>query len=238
MGQGDSKHSEKDEIELEDADTEEGLTKLLRVHLSRLIVYAESADCHLQRQVAEKLANEAVKPERQVQIVELGGLKLLLPLTQSTDTDVQRLAAHALANLSVNSDNQMMMAEEGGIEMLVALLSSSNEHVQRQGSKALANLGVNVANKEKIARAGGGPLIELAGSAAAAGVLAVEAVAALANLAVNDNNEVEIAGRRAGAHPGPAPPRSVDLQSRCARALATSASTAGRALANLTTNGK
>jgi hypothetical protein len=40
--------------------------------------------------------------DRQVQIVELDGLQLLLPLTQSKDTEVQRLAAHALANLSVN----------------------------------------------------------------------------------------------------------------------------------------
>lgn len=42
--------------------------------------------------------------DRQVQIVELEGLKLLLPLTQSKDTEVQRLAAHALANLSVNCE--------------------------------------------------------------------------------------------------------------------------------------
>lgn len=53
-------------------------------------------------QVAEKLANEAVKSNRQVQIVEYGGLKLLVPLTKSKDQEVQRLAAHALANLSVN----------------------------------------------------------------------------------------------------------------------------------------
>lgn len=53
-------------------------------------------------QVAEKLANEAVKSNRQVQIVEYGGLKLLVPLTKSVDQEVQRLAAHALANLSVN----------------------------------------------------------------------------------------------------------------------------------------
>jgi hypothetical protein len=53
-------------------------------------------------QVAEKLANEAVKSNRQVQIVEYGGLRLLVPLTKSVDPEVQRLAAHALANLSVN----------------------------------------------------------------------------------------------------------------------------------------
>lgn len=52
--------------------------------------------------MAEKLANEAVKPNRQVQIVQYGGLRLLVPLTRSSDEEVQRLAAHALANLSVN----------------------------------------------------------------------------------------------------------------------------------------
>lgn len=41
---------------------------------------------------------------RQAQIVELGGLKLLLPLTQSKDVEVQRLAVHALANLSVDGE--------------------------------------------------------------------------------------------------------------------------------------
>jgi hypothetical protein len=74
----------------------------LKLNLSRLIVYADSADIKLQREVAEKLANEAVKASRQIQIVEYGGLKLLVPLAKSSDIEVQRLAAHALANLSVN----------------------------------------------------------------------------------------------------------------------------------------
>lgn len=39
----------------------EDYTQVLRVNLARLIVYAESADPLLQREVAEKLANEAVK---------------------------------------------------------------------------------------------------------------------------------------------------------------------------------
>jgi hypothetical protein len=86
----------------------------LRVNLSRLIVYAESADHTLQREVAERLANEAVKPSRQAQIVEYGGLRLLVPLTKSTDAEVQRLSAHALANLSVTAENQVQMAREGG----------------------------------------------------------------------------------------------------------------------------
>lgn len=45
-----------------------------------------------------------ISASRQAQIVELGGLKLLLPLTQSRDVEVQRLAVHALANLSVNGE--------------------------------------------------------------------------------------------------------------------------------------
>lgn len=53
--------------------------------------YAQSADTALQREVAERLANEAVKEDRQKQIVELDGLKLLLPLTESTDSEVNAL---------------------------------------------------------------------------------------------------------------------------------------------------
>jgi hypothetical protein len=42
---------------------DETFTELLRINLQRLIVYAKSADTSLQREVAEKLANEAVKRE-------------------------------------------------------------------------------------------------------------------------------------------------------------------------------
>lgn len=146
-----------------DPSTEEGFTDALRLHLQRLIVYAEGTVPELQREVAEKLANEAVKPQRQAQIVELGGLQLLLPLTRSSDPEVQRLAAHALANLSVLPENQVKMANEGkawpeglppwvcvwrgvrsplsrvagGLEMLVRLLQSPNELVQRQAAKGM-----------------------------------------------------------------------------------------------------
>lgn len=41
--------------------TDDAFTEALRVNLQRLIVYAKSADTSLQREVAEKLANEAVK---------------------------------------------------------------------------------------------------------------------------------------------------------------------------------
>ena len=169
MGGSESKTEINDVVVADGGD--DGLTESLRINLSRLIAYAESADVGLQREVAERLANEAVKreyinpchrsfcasqlltahfgplycaAERQAQIAELGGLRLLLPLTKSSDPEVQRLAAHALANLSVNADNQSAMAENGGIEMLIDILGSPTEHLQRQACKSLANLGVNV----------------------------------------------------------------------------------------------
>lgn len=76
------------------------------------------------------------------------------------------------------------MAEEGAVECLIELLDHPNDLIQRQAAKALANLGVNNDNKIKIAKVGGVPqLVKLAG----VGTLGVrvEAVAALANLAVN-----------------------------------------------------
>jgi hypothetical protein len=100
------------------------------------------------------------------------------------------------------------MAKEGAIEMLVELLVSDHEvnrkllHdsqisnpydvfylklIQRQAAKALANLGVNAENKRKIAVAGGIPrLIRIAGLNQIS--VKIEAIAALANLAVSGIN--------------------------------------------------
>ena len=53
---------------------DEGFIEELELHLARLITYADGAEPEIQREVAERLANEAVKPRRQGQIVKLGGL--------------------------------------------------------------------------------------------------------------------------------------------------------------------
>jgi len=180
------------EDEEDNGEEESAFIESLRLHLVRLIAYAESAEVRLQREVAEKLANEAVKPERQVQIVELGGLRLLIPLTKSSDSEVQRLSAHALANLSVNADNQRLMASGGAIDALIILLDSSLMQTQRQSAKALANLGVLLENKRTIAVAGAIPKLVRLTQPEISIAVKIEAVAALANLAVNDVNEVEI----------------------------------------------
>lgn len=100
------------------------------LHLRRLIAYAEGADAQLQREVAERLANEAVRGDQQERIVRCGGLALLGPLTRSADVEVQRLATHALANLSVLPANQALMAPDG-VAMLVDLLRTSGQQTVR-----------------------------------------------------------------------------------------------------------
>jgi len=179
------------EIVSDDEEESSDFVESLKVNLTRLIAYAQSADVVLQREVAERLANEAVKPDRQVQIVECDGLRLLVPLVKSEDTDVRRLAAHALANLSVNQQNQILMAKEGAIEMLIGLLSTPHALAQRQSAKALANLGVNADNKRNIVLAGAiPPLVELMFSENVS--VRIEAVAAVANLAVLSANATDI----------------------------------------------
>lgn len=173
-------------------------------------------------------ANEAVLPERRAQIVELGGLELLLPLTKSPDIEVQRLAAHALANLSVLPENQVTIAEQGGVEMLIPLLASPSVKVQQQAAKGLANLGVNAENKRSIAAAGGiKALLPLLSSPQARVV--VECIAALANLAVDDDNEAAIGESGALA--------SILTAAKTFNGNAEVANQCARALRNLSVNG-
>ena len=88
-----------------------------------------------------------------------------------------------------------MMAKEGAIEMLVDLLASDHELIQRQAAKALANLGVNSDNKRKIALAGGIPkLIRLASVHQIS--VKIEAIAALANLAVSGKHGSQHEGNK------------------------------------------
>lgn len=123
------------------------------------------------------------------------------------------------------------MAQNGGIEMIITLLNSPSDQVQRQAAKALANLGVNSIikfyilyiclddNKELITKAGGLPPLIAAAKSENVGV-EIEAIAALANLAVNDVNEVEI-GKLGGIEPiiEVCKKPNLDLQSQAARAL-------------------
>lgn len=116
---------------------DESFTEALKLNLTRLVVYAEGANPALQREVAERLANEAVRADRQKQIVEHGGLKLLVPLTRSLEPEVRGLAAHALANLSVHPDNIAAMAAPENLPLLVSLLGDTHQHSQRQAAKGM-----------------------------------------------------------------------------------------------------
>ncbi|RLN85301.1 hypothetical protein BBJ28_00014064 [Nothophytophthora sp. Chile5] len=192
-----AKGGSKDEFTFED-DGASPLVLSLRVNLQRLIVYARSADTTLQREVAEKLANEAVKRASCLLIVELDGLQLLLPLTKSKDTEVQRLAAHALANLSVNLDNKERIAKAGGIKPLINLASSRQIGVAVEAIAALANLAVNDANEVEIAREGGlKPIIDGAHSESVE--LQSQVARALRNLSVNRTSKPRTSASLAAA---------------------------------------
>ena len=194
----------------------------LRTNMQRLIIYAQSTDASLQREVAERLANEAVHADRRRLIIELDGLSLLLPLMRSTDSEIQRLAAHSLANLSVEDANQVEIVRRGALEPLVALTRSPVQAVARQAAKALANLAVHAGNKRAIAAAGAfAQLIELTQPGHSVQVM-VEAVAALANLSVDDENELAIGRDLGGVRVLVATARDArddELLCQCARAL-------------------
>ena len=167
----------------------ENFSEALRTNLQRLFLYASSSDAGVQREVAERLANEAVLRERQEQIVKLGGLTLLVPLAQSPDVEVQRLATHALANLSALAANQLAIAEvPGGLEALAVLLGSAHAEVQRQAAKTVANISVVPATMKALAARGClQPLLAMLSSPLPR--TRVEAIAAVSNLAVDDANE-------------------------------------------------
>lgn len=61
MGTGESKGERVNDDLVILEDDGDSLSDALRTNLTRLITYAKNADPDLQRQVAEKLANEAVK---------------------------------------------------------------------------------------------------------------------------------------------------------------------------------
>lgn len=101
---------------------------------------------------------------------------------------VKRFIIEYLSNFIFDSaDNQKLMAGEGAIQSLISLLDSSSELIQRQSAKALANLGVNPENKCHISELGGIPkLLRLCEPRVHVSVK-IEAIAAIANLAVNGN---------------------------------------------------
>ena len=195
----------------------------LRTNLPRLFTYARSLDPKTQMLVAERLANEAVVPRRQGEIVALGGLTLLVPLAGSRDAEVQRLATHALANLSAFAANQRAIASTPGcLAALLLLLASPLPEVQRQAAKTVANISVVADNMKLIAAAGGiPPLVALLSSRAPK--TRVEAIAAVANLAVDDANERLLVAAGALARIVASLPRPLpvdaDLCTQVARAL-------------------
>ena len=121
-------------------------------------------------------------------------MKLLVPLMRSSEPEVQRLATHALANLSALPSNQRAIADPPEcLEVWFTLLRSKFPEVQRQGAKTVANVSVVPDVMRTIAARGGlQPLVALLSSPHPKA--RVEAIAAVANLAVDGENEKCLGG--------------------------------------------
>jgi len=201
--------------------TDKDISELRTLH-----VHIHVASPDLQKRAACLLANLAENESNQETIVKEGGLDLLVPLMKSSDSEVQRLAVHSLANLSVNAKNRAQIIKAEALPVLISMLSSPILEAQRQSAKTLANLAVETEHSEvneKAALAKAGvipPLLELASQNAQPGIQC-EAVAAIGNLAVNDENEkmiVELGGLEVLKSPLSSP--AAECQRQAARSVA------------------
>jgi len=86
---GASSREQKEVEQVEQAFDDDSFADAMRLHLQRLIFYARSADTLLQREVAERLANEAVKRERTHAHAAPPGL-ILPTLTRRTPRSLHR----------------------------------------------------------------------------------------------------------------------------------------------------
>ena len=86
---GSSSREQKEVEQVEQAFDDDSFADAMRLHLQRLIFYARSADTLLQREVAERLANEAVKRERTHAHAAPPGL-ILPTLTRRTPRSLHR----------------------------------------------------------------------------------------------------------------------------------------------------
>jgi hypothetical protein len=123
-------------------------------------------------------------------------VEMLIELMESRSEQIQRQACKALANLGVNRESGHAHSRDGlGIRRSFhpaadataappLCLSPVVSHLRSRACVNCCHPWLSVANKEKIAQAGGiPPLVGLASSKNLG--VCVEAVAALANLAVN-----------------------------------------------------
>ena len=141
--------------------------------------------------VAQELANQSVDAQFRRNVVTLGALRILRLLMISHEHNVVLCAIHALGNLAVDSVNHDEMVRDGCFYNIVDLLSSGKVDLQCKAARAITNLTVTFDNKYHFDQLGAiGALVKLAQNLDEN--CRAEAVAALGNLAVEDDLEIKI----------------------------------------------
>ncbi|KAJ2781963.1 Vacuolar protein 8 [Coemansia javaensis] len=114
------------------------------VLVDALIRFVDTATIKVQCQAILTLRNLASDEQYQLQIVEKGGLRSLLPLLQSEYDPLVVSASACLRNLSIHPDNEKPILDSGILECLVGLITqSASEEAQCHVISALRNLVAN-----------------------------------------------------------------------------------------------
>ncbi|KAI9505753.1 Vacuolar protein 8 [Coemansia spiralis] len=114
------------------------------VLVDALLRFVETSTIKVQCQAILTLRNLASDDQYQMQIVEKGGLDVLLPLLQSEYDPLVISVSACLRNLSIHPQNEEPILHSGVLPSLVSLITQSgNEEVQCHVVSALRNLVAN-----------------------------------------------------------------------------------------------
>ena len=106
-----------------------------------LVRMIAEADADIVVAALRALQNIAKHSGSRLQVVQEGGLQLLLQLVRtSQDNQIVAGAAHALANVAMDGDFSARVVQQGGVQPLIQLCRSVDPMVQWGAASALATL--------------------------------------------------------------------------------------------------
>lgn len=106
-----------------------------------IISFAKTADPDIQIASNILIANLAINEENQLQMIAVGGLKVLIDQAKNTSNiQLKRAVATALSNAVMEIDNAREFAKEGGVSLLQTFLSSGDEELEQIVISTIANI--------------------------------------------------------------------------------------------------
>jgi hypothetical protein len=106
-----------------------------------IISFAKTNDPEIQIACNILIANLAVNEDNQMQMIAVGGLKILIDQAKSTkDINLKRAVATALSNAVMDIDNAREFVKEGGISLLESFLDTKDEELIQIVISMIANI--------------------------------------------------------------------------------------------------